>query len=110
MMSAENSLTLLTFCPLILLLLGVIVVTWCSRLPRKGSWLVWTGLLILLTTVGLDSGLFLNEELKVKIWSSGWILSRNEVGAITVGVFQDSLSMAMSALVAIVAGTVILDG
>jgi NADH:ubiquinone oxidoreductase subunit 2 (subunit N) len=37
-------------------------------------------------------------------------LPRNELGALTVGVFQDFLGMAMSALVAIVAGIVILDG
>ena len=64
MMGAENSLTLLTICPLILLLLGVIVVTWGKRLPGKGGLLIWAGLLILLAAVGLDSGLFLNKNLK----------------------------------------------
>jgi hypothetical protein len=110
MIGSENSLTSMTICPLILFLLGVIVVSWGKRLPGKGSWLVWAGLLILFSGIGLDSGLFFNEEFRIKVWSAGWILSRNELGAITVGVFQDSLSMAMSALVAIVAGSVILDG
>ena len=110
MISAETSLTLMAICPLILLLLGVTIVTWGKHLPGKGRWLVWAGLLVLFAGVGLDSGLFLNEEFKIKTWSSGWILSQSEFGAITVGFFQDSLSMAMSALVAIVAGVVILDG
>ncbi|MEO5969542.1 MAG: hypothetical protein ABIQ95_06410, partial [Bdellovibrionia bacterium] len=82
----------MAICPLILLLLGVIAATWGKRLLGKGSWLAWAGLLILLSSIGLDSGIFLNEEFKIKVWSAGWILSRNEVGAITVGVFQDSLS------------------
>jgi hypothetical protein len=105
----ETAPTALTLCIFALLFCGLIVLTWGKKLPTKGNWLVWTGLLALLVGVGYDGRFFLKEEFKTKIWMSGWIWSRDEIGAITVGVYQDSLGLAMSALAALVASTLIVN-
>jgi hypothetical protein len=101
----ENAPTALVFSIFILLAIGVAVCTWGRKTPGKGSWLVWAGILILLAGIGLDSGILLQEEFKTKIWMSGWIGARGDVGAITVGVFQDAFALSISVLTAIIAST-----
>jgi hypothetical protein len=70
--------------------------------------LVWAGFIALLTGVGWDTGLLAKEDFRIKIWMSGWVWSREEVGAITVGVYQDFLSLAMSALSVLTASALLM--
>lgn len=90
------------------LLLGIVIFIWGKKLPGKGSWLVWGGILALLTGIGFDCGLFLKEDLKIKVWKSGWVGVRHEMGAITVGVIQDPLALGMTALASLMAALYLL--
>ena len=105
----ETTPTFFIFCESVLFLVGVIVFCWGKRMPGRGNWLVWSGLIVLLTGIGIDSGLLLKEPFKVKMWMSGWIWARDEVGAITVGVLQDALGLAMSVLAALVSGALLVS-
>jgi hypothetical protein len=108
MITTESSATLLTFCLLVLLFIGVVIFAWGRKLPGRGSWLVWAGLLLLATAVGFDTGFFLKEDFRIKIWQVGWIWPREDMSAITVGVFQDPLSLAMTILTTFVAAIVLM--
>jgi hypothetical protein len=108
MINQQGSPTYLLLCITILLIVSLIVSTWGKRLPGRGSWLIWAGIVILLTGVGVDSGLLLKNSFVTRIWASGWIWARDEPGAITVGMLQDPLGLAMVVLVAVVSGTVLL--
>src|SRR4051794_35143572 len=98
----EHSPTILTLCTFILFFFGIVILVLGKNLPGKGSWLVSGGILVLIAAVGFDSGLFLKQAFKIKVWSSGWIGSRSEMGAITVGVFQDAIALVMTTLAALV--------
>jgi len=105
----EHSLTPLILCLFILFIVGVAVFTWGKKLPAKGSWLIWGGILSVFTGIGLDTGLFLKQEFKTKIWMAGWIWPRDEMSAITIGVIQDPLSYAMIALSAFLVMVLLLN-
>ena len=81
--------------PVILIISGIILFSWGKRLPGKGVWLIWVGLFFVLALLGFDTGVFLNQGFITKLWSAGWIWDRRELGAITVGLFQDRLSAVM---------------
>ncbi|MFZ9595166.1 MAG: hypothetical protein ACO3A2_03725 [Bdellovibrionia bacterium] len=109
MISSSNPLTLLTLCTLFVLLIGMVSFIWGKHLPGKGLWLSWLAMVIFVAGLGIDCGLFFNEPFEAKSWSVGWIGSRQDLGAITIGVFQDALAIAMSFLAALVAITLIVD-
>src|SRR3954468_19424290 len=109
MNAMESAPTFLTNSIFALLILSFAAFRWGRKTPGNGIWFVWTGLIGLLVAVGLDSGVLLKEALKIKIWKAGWILPHEEIGAITVGTYQDSLSLTMSALAALVAGSFLLN-
>lgn len=94
----QNSLTLLITSLFILALCGAIVMTWGRRLPGKGAWLIWVGILNVLTSLGLDTGFLLKEPFQIRKWDSGWIWNREEIAALTVGVLQDPLGVAVCIL------------
>lgn len=103
-----NSPTTLLYLIFAFLLLGLGIFIWGKKLPGKGSWLVWGGILALLAGMGFDCGLLLKEDLKIKIWKSGWVGARHELGAITVGVIQDPLALGMTALACLFAALYLL--
>ncbi len=109
MNAMESAPTFLTDSIFTLLIFSFAAFRWGRKTPGNGVWFIWVGLLGLLTAVGLDSGILLKETLKIKIWKAGWIWPRDEIGAITVGMYQDSLSLTMSALSAMVAGAFLLN-
>src|SRR5690242_18016023 len=88
---------------------GIVIFIFGRKLPGKGSWFAWAGIVGLGVGVGLDSGLFLKEEFRTKIWMSGWIWPKNEIGAIRVGVFQDPIGLVVTLLAAIVASALLLN-
>ena len=94
----EDTVTLFSISILALFFCGVIVFAVGKTLPGKGSWLIWAGLVILLTCMGLDAGVFMKQEIEIKSWKTGWIGDRESLGAITVGVLQDPLGLTMGVL------------
>ncbi len=109
MINQQGSPTFLLLCIFIALACSLIVSSLGKRLPGRGTWLIWTGIITLLVGVGLDSGLFLKDQFETHVWTSGWIWSKGELGAITVGMLQDPIGLAMVTLVAVVSGTVLLS-
>ncbi len=105
----ESSPTLLTICILFLLFFGIVIICLGKDLPGKGSWLVWGGILAIIACVGFDSGFFLKQAFKTKIWSVGWIGFRGDTGAITVGIFEDPVALAMTTLAALVTSGLLLN-
>lgn len=105
----EHSLTLITFSIFSLLFLGIVIFSWGKNLPGKGSWLLWAGVLFVLAALGFDTGLFLKEAFQTKIWMSGWIWPRGDSSAITVGVMQDPLSLAMVGSMAVIVAIVMMN-
>ncbi len=104
MNSMESSPTFLAYGIFVLLFFSLTTLRWGKKIPGNGVWVIWLGILALLGGVGLDSGLFLEEAFRIKIWKMGWIWPKNEISAITVGLYQDALSLTMSALAALIAG------
>lgn len=105
-----SSPSLLFWFTLVLLLIGMLTFVWGRKLPAKGTWLLWSGLILLLVGAGLESGLFFREEFHTKIWISGWILSRNDPGAITLGLFQDLFGLTFFVLATLVSAGFLLNG
>lgn len=102
--------TLLFWFTFVLLLIGVLTFVWGRNLPARGGWLLWTGLLLFLVGAGLESGIFFREDFHTKVWVSGWILSRNDPGAITLGVFQDLFGVTFFVLSTLVSAGFLLNG
>ncbi len=109
MINQQGSPTFLLISIAVLFLMSLFVAALGKKLPGRGSWLIWAGLMILLVGVGLDSGIFLKDHFETRVWSAGWIWSRDENGAITLGMFQDPIALAMVTLLALVSGTVLLS-
>ncbi len=109
MIALQSSLTPILLSILILLFLGLSVFTWGEKLPGKGSWLLWAGILLVISGVGFDSGLLLKEEFKIKVWMTGWIWPREDLSAITVGIFQDPLNLSMILLTILVAALTLMN-
>ena len=109
MIVQETGPTLLLFCILALFFCGLVIFSWGKKLPGKGGWLVWAGFLAVLGGLGIDSGFFFKEGLKIRVWLTGWVWSREEMGAITVGVLQDSLGLMIAAFAILVGGTFLLN-
>jgi hypothetical protein len=101
--------TFLLPCIAVLFLCSLVVASWGRRMPGRGSWLVWSALAILLTGVGLDSGVLLKNNFETRIWASGWVWTRDEPGAITVGLIQDPIGFAMVIMAVLVSGAVLLS-
>ncbi|MBI2711497.1 MAG: hypothetical protein HYX41_01360 [Bdellovibrio sp.] len=104
-----NSPTLLFWFSFIYLMIGVLIFAFGNRLPARGVWLLWVGVLLALLGVGLESGLFLREEFHSKVWSSGWILPKTDANALTVGVFQDLFGLVLFLIAALVAAGLLLN-
>src|SRR6185312_14471487 len=109
MNATESAPTFLIHCVFFLVVIGIAIFRWGKKTPGNGTWLVWTGILALLVGVGLDSGLLLKEAFRIKVWKVGWVWPRDENGAITVGVFQDALSLGMSAFTALIVSAFLLN-
>ena len=105
----EPALPLFSFAILALLFCGLFVLGWGKVLPGKGSWLIWAGVVFFLAAIGLDAGIFFKEEFRTRIWKSGWIWAREDLGAITVGILQDPIGIGMSALSALLAAVLLMN-
>lgn len=108
MIVQQSSITLLTLTLFILLFSGLLVFIWGRKIPGRGTWLIWLGLLGLAAGTLLDTGLLYKEEFHIRSWISGWVGLKTEVGAITVGVLQDPFSVAMCLFTVVVAGVLLL--
>lgn len=109
MITAEHSPTLVMICTILLLFIGFFTLAFGKKIPAKGSWLIWAGLIALLTSVGFDTGFFIQESFTIKTWMAGWIWSKQDVGAITVGILQDPIGMSMTVLSALVAAVFLMN-
>ncbi len=108
-MIIEPALPLLSFSILTLLFCGFVVLCLGKVLPGKGSWLIWAGVVFFTTAIGLDAGIFFKEEFRTHVWKSGWIWSREDLGAITVGILQDPIGIGMGSLSALLATALLMN-
>jgi hypothetical protein len=81
----------------------LVVLSWGRKLPRQGDWLVGLGLLGLLIGSVISGIRFSEHGFVPETWGRGWIWPHDEVGAITVGVLNDALGVAVAMLCALVA-------
>ena len=109
-MTTHSSPTVLLLVTLSFALIGILLLIFGRKLPHRGSWLVWVGCLLVLIGIGFEFGGFFQQEFQTKIWSAGWILSREEQGAIEVGVFQDIPAVILCAISVLITGGLLLNG
>ena len=109
-MITVNAPTLLFWFTFVLLMIGLLTLIWGNRLPGKGAWLLWVGVLLVLVGAGLESGLFLREDFHSKVWSIGWILPKADTSALTVGIYQDLFGVFFFVLAALVSAGFLLNG
>ena len=93
----------------VLFLAGLGVLVFGKRRQNYATWIVGILLAGLLAVVALGWSSLVEEGLHEKRWLTGWILPRDEPGAITVGVLQDPLGLTMVALATILSGIVLLN-
>ncbi|OFZ52834.1 MAG: hypothetical protein A2428_04660 [Bdellovibrionales bacterium RIFOXYC1_FULL_54_43] len=93
----------------ILFLAGLAVLVFGKRRQNYATWIIGILLVGLLAMVALGWSSLVEEGLHEKRWLTGWILPRDEPGAITVGVLQDPLGLTMVALATILSGIVLLN-
>ena len=92
----------------LLLFAGVSVLIWGRRIPRIGGWLIGAPALFVLF-VAFSSWNFLSEvRFEPRIWARGWIGLVDQPGAITVGIIQDAIGMALSGFVVLLSVLVLL--
>lgn len=85
-------------------LAGLCVLTWGRRLSRKGDWLVWIALALLLTVIGVNLAELSQLNPPVLTYMKGWIGRPGERGALTLGVLQDLAGHSISLLVIAISG------
>ena len=98
MISLESAPILLLAGLSILSLVGLSVLAWGNRIPGKGIWMVWIGLMLLFGIIVINSGLIPQIEFQKRVWLAGWIWPRSEIGALTLGIFQEPLGLVMAGL------------
>ncbi len=109
MIHSDQSIPFVILSLCLLLLIGIVILTWGGRFLGKGSILIWFGLFVVIAGIGFDGGLFSQEEFQVKIWKFEWFWSHVDREVITIGVYQDLLSMIMSFLVLVLLGSFLMN-
>jgi len=101
--------TILSYAILTMLLAGTALLAFGKKLTRGGDWLCWVALALLAGAAGWDANLFGEMPFTARNWWVGWILPREEVNAITVGVLQDLIGVAMVFSAVLLAAVVLLN-
>ena len=109
MIETQHSLTATALSLFALMGLSGIVFCWGKKIPGKGSWLIWVGILLIFAAISVDSGLLLQEGFQLKAWGSGWVLPKDEMSAITVGVMHDLVGTAMAVLTLLISGVFLMN-
>lgn len=105
-MNPATTLPILLFATFALLLAsGIALLVWGRKFPRQGDWLAWLTLAVAAAPVGLGFAWLADGSLSGQEWIRGWILPREDAGALTVGLALDSLGLTGFAL-ALFVGTV----
>lgn len=83
--------------------LGLVLLRWGHRLPRRGDWLVGIALVAVLAAVLLNQ-VGPGEASTASMDIRGWIWPREEAGAIRVGVLRDLLATLITGVAAVLCG------
>jgi hypothetical protein len=87
---------------------GLGVLAWGGRLPRRGDWAVSLGIAALFGLAAWGLAETLGSAQPAQAWLRGWIGPREEPGALNVGFIQDAVGLAMAALGALLSGVIVL--
>lgn len=88
---------------------GVFVAAFGKKTPKAGAWLIWSGLLVMVTGLGLSWSRLMKGESLGEPWVRGWVWPRDEVGAIVVGVLSDPMGIWMAILAVLISSVLMID-
>ena len=95
------SLSLMSFLGLVVLWLG-------DRLPGRGIWMAWIGIIVLLSVLLMNLGVIPQIEFYQKAWHTGWVWPKGEIGALTIGILQSALGQVIGVWVVLLCGLALL--
>ena len=80
-----------------------------KHLPKQGGWLVSGALALLIGGAAFAGSVLMSEGTPAKAWIVAWIWPRDEMGAIRIGILQDSMGLVMTSVSAMVSSVLMLD-
>ncbi len=98
MMTIENSPIFLFYGISILAVCGLLLFIFGKKLPASGEWVLWLALFAAMAIGILDFKNWSETGGQVQVWRVGWVWPKDEIGALTVGMFQDPIGIALSLL------------
>ncbi len=106
-MEIRQTPTLIAFAALLNVCFAVGIILGSRFLGRRGSWLAWIGMLLLLTAFGIDNGFFGDGHFISSIYVTGFVGQRFEPGSLALGILHDTLGMTFGLLTALLATSVL---